>query len=572
MDINIEIFYPTPMKKIIPFLILFFAFLTFPLTNAITYDETITSVVLVDVQSSDGQYSYGSGFFMSVDGLVLTNAHVVIDPYTNQPAEYINICTIEDEYSSPDCTMSARVLDYDTTVDLAILYPAYMLDADGNETGEFLEQDVVMDMNLPYIDFADSVPSLGADITIIGFPWASGLSSVTLTEGVTSGYYKFPEPLEDWIWTIATDAIINPGNSGGPVYNDDERVIGVATAYSTNTEGGSYGYITSVDAIYLWFAYLVDEGLLNEAFVDEAFSNDYVEEFQNYNFSDVQTFSDVDLDNPNADAILYLQTVGIVEGYSDGTFRPTNPLNRAELLKILVEGVGLSPDGNYYKNCFPDVKEDWYAKYVCYAKDRGWIEGYPDGTFKPASNVNKAEALKMLLEVFGVDTEKPVVKPYDDVAVYEWFAPYVGTAKDLGLLEETGNHYWPGADITRGQISENLYRLLLNDIAVVDPDLQETADDFIVLMSEDEVEAYQSTHEIFKQYTTSAEFYDFLDSYPVLVDWDSYQFDTSTIEGDEAELHGYFYSDQYGTYEVYFYLDKNNSNAWEVSGFSIIEV
>jgi len=73
----------------------------------------------------------------------------------------------------------------------------------------------------------------------------------------------------------------------------------------------------------------------------------------------------------DAEAINFLKENGIISGYSDGTFKPTNPLNRAELLKILVEGVGYSPDENVYKNCFSDVKEDWYAKYVCYAKEQG---------------------------------------------------------------------------------------------------------------------------------------------------------------------------------------------------------
>ncbi len=171
-------------------------------------------------------------------------------------------------------------------------------------------------------------------------------------------------------------------------------------------------------------------------------------------------FSDVDSDNKNVTAIEYLKNNGVISGYSDGTFKPENALNRAELLKILVEGLGVTPDATQYANCFPDVTTEWYAKYVCYAKEQGWVEGYPDQSFKPANEVNKVEALKMLLEVFDVDLEEPSSSPYSDVSMGEWYAKYVVNAYALDLLEESGN-YEPGESITRGGVSENIYRLLI---------------------------------------------------------------------------------------------------------------
>jgi len=67
----------------------------------------------------------------------------------------------------------------------------------------------------------------------------------------------------------------------------------------------------------------------------------------------------------------------------------------------------------------------------------------------------------MLLEIFLEPTETPQIGPYSDVPKNEWFAKYVSKAKELGILEETGNTYNPSANITRGQISENIYRMLL---------------------------------------------------------------------------------------------------------------
>lgn len=173
-------------------------------------------------------------------------------------------------------------------------------------------------------------------------------------------------------------------------------------------------------------------------------------------------FSDLGETHDNYDAIIYLYGEGMINGYGDGTFKPNNTLNRAELLKILVEGSGETPSVDQYHDCFSDVTTDWYAPYVCYAKEQGWVSGYPDGSFKPGDAVNKVEALKMLLNSQGVTINTPSDAPFSDVPATEWFAPYVAEAKSLDILEEDSENFQPDADRTRGGICENLYRLLLS--------------------------------------------------------------------------------------------------------------
>lgn len=171
-------------------------------------------------------------------------------------------------------------------------------------------------------------------------------------------------------------------------------------------------------------------------------------------------FSDLNYTHKNFDAIMYLYQEGIISGYPDGTFQAGKTVNRAELLKILVEGNGVTPDPIQYQNCFSDVTDTWFAKYVCYAKEQGWVEGYPDGLFRPADTVNKVEALKMLLNSQSMAVADSANAPFDDVPSDQWFAKYVSEAKNLGLLEETGSLFYPDGDMARGGISENLYRLL----------------------------------------------------------------------------------------------------------------
>ncbi|EKD48065.1 MAG: hypothetical protein ACD_65C00134G0001, partial [uncultured bacterium] len=118
------------------------------------------------------------------------------------------------------------------------------------------------------------------------------------------------------------------------------------------------------------------------------------------------SFTDLPSTNEAYEAVMGLYELGIIQGYDDGTFRAGDSINRAEFLKILVEGIGITPDSGEYGDCFSDVGSDWYAPYVCYAKEQGWVSGYSDGSFKPAQEVNKVEALKMLLQVFGYDLDE----------------------------------------------------------------------------------------------------------------------------------------------------------------------
>lgn len=179
--------------------------------------------------------------------------------------------------------------------------------------------------------------------------------------------------------------------------------------------------------------------------------------------SEIDTlFSDVPQSHSNYLAITYLKENNIIQGYSDGTFGPEKTINRAELMKILVTSQGQNPDPTLYKNCFPDVKEEWFAVYVCYAKEKGWVQGYPDGNFKPAQTVNKVEALKMIMESRNLDLPQIVDSlPFSDTSTTEWYAPYLALAHNLEILEEISGKFNPGGAIDRGSVSENMYRLIL---------------------------------------------------------------------------------------------------------------
>lgn len=173
------------------------------------------------------------------------------------------------------------------------------------------------------------------------------------------------------------------------------------------------------------------------------------------------TFSDMELGDANFEAIEYLVKTETLQGYSDGTFKPDQTINRAELMKILVAGQGIEPDTTLYKDCYPDVGSEWFAPYICYATEQGWVNGYPDGTFLPGNTVNKVEAIKMLVNSQGLSESLPSSVNetlFIDTDNDAWYAPYLHVAKNANLLEENGAYYDPSGSMNRGGVAENLFR------------------------------------------------------------------------------------------------------------------
>lgn len=159
-------------------------------------------------------------------------------------------------------------------------------------------------------------------------------------------------------------------------------------------------------------------------------------------------------DSPYRGAIEYLQEHGVINGYADGTFRPESTINRAELLKILVGSLGVMPSVTEFHDCFPDVRQEWFAPYVCYAREQGWIRGYDDGTFRPELPVNTAEAIKMIVNTYGYkQMQSSSAAPFDDIDPSAWYAPFVHLARTAGILDRTSGRLEIAEHISRGRIS-----------------------------------------------------------------------------------------------------------------------
>ena len=172
-------------------------------------------------------------------------------------------------------------------------------------------------------------------------------------------------------------------------------------------------------------------------------------------WSSKNDFSDVSADKWYNNAVSTLSNMGVIGGYADGTFRPDAPISRAEFAKIAVSFT--QNNGSAVYNYFTDVKTtDWFAPYVTAAKDDGLIEGYSDGSFKPESKITRAEACAIVNRTLGRKPSKAHMKISDridwpDVQTTDWFYEAIMEATNshtyqMGKRVETWNDKLPQRD------------------------------------------------------------------------------------------------------------------------------
>lgn len=167
-------------------------------------------------------------------------------------------------------------------------------------------------------------------------------------------------------------------------------------------------------------------------------------------------FEDVHSTSQFYNAVIYVQEQEIVEGYSDGTYKPDNLINRAEFTKIII---GATFSSQAINNCidklgnrqiYTDISlNEWYSPYLCIATSNAIVKGYDDGTFHPADNINLAEASKIMFKAF--------TNNFDDTESNPWYRQYIEYLEQHAAIPTTILH--PGQLITRGEMAEMIYRI-----------------------------------------------------------------------------------------------------------------
>ena len=173
-------------------------------------------------------------------------------------------------------------------------------------------------------------------------------------------------------------------------------------------------------------------------------------------WSQTNPYPDVKADDWFNNAISTLTKMGIINGYEDGTFRPNNPITRAELTKMAVSFFS-SADKFFGKTpSFSDVPADaWYTRFIAAAEELGLINGYPDGTFRPNNYITRAETCTIVNRTLGRGPHKDHLLPeevminWPDNLPTQWYYEQIQEASNshdyewiTEIIEKTTVEQW----------------------------------------------------------------------------------------------------------------------------------
>ena len=183
-----------------------------------------------------------------------------------------------------------------------------------------------------------------------------------LTPANTDSEIAFPQPELSYR--------VGGGGGGSSVLNTDDHysyIIGYKDGYLR-----PYGTITRGEVATIFFRLLTDEA-------------------RDKYWSQTNNYSDCNADLWCNNAISTLSNMGIIDGYSDGTFRPYGKITRAQFAKIAVGFFETTTQE--YQGYYSDIPENaWFTNYVEAASRVGLIQGFADGTFRPNVNITRAQA------------------------------------------------------------------------------------------------------------------------------------------------------------------------------------
>lgn len=194
---------------------------------------------------------------------------------------------------------------------------------------------------------------------------------------------EFPKP--------SVSYTVSSGNSGS--HSGSSRP-------SLNTKD-HYGYIIGYPVDYYTGQPTTDqtkkpvrpEGKITRAEVATIYFRMLTDESRTKFWSQNSGYSDVKAGDWFNNAVSTLSNAGIIAGYEDGSFRPNGYITRAEFATIAARFFDVTYSG---KDLFPDISGHWAKDYINQAANKGFVNGYEDGTFKPDRNITRAEAVTLV--------------------------------------------------------------------------------------------------------------------------------------------------------------------------------
>ncbi len=154
------------------------------------------------------------------------------------------------------------------------------------------------------------------------------------------------------------------------------------------------------------------------------------------------------------EAVDVMEMIGVIDGFTDGSFRPEGNVTRAQMAKMVAYIVAGGEDvGDLYAgaNTFSDCTTHWAKGYIAYANKTGIVAGVGNGLFRPDGSVTGTQAAKMMLCALGYDA---AVEEYTGT---NWAVNTLADAREAGLLKGLS-----GVDMSKAMTREQAAQLMLN--------------------------------------------------------------------------------------------------------------
>jgi hypothetical protein len=147
-----------------------------------------------------------------------------------------------------------------------------------------------------------------------------------------------------------------------------------------------------------------------------------------------------------------------ITGYSDGTFRPDRIITRAEFCTILAKALNVSPETGV--SGFADITGHWAQGSITAMVKKGYINGYPDGSFEPDQPIKRSEITSIVVRVTPLPPATGQ-QTFSDVKPDFWaFAPIEAAAKAKILTGYPDHTFHPEQSATRAEASVIIDRIL----------------------------------------------------------------------------------------------------------------
>ncbi len=247
------------------------------------------------------------------------------------------------------------------------------------------------------------------------------------------------------------------GSSGGSSGGGGRSIVSSSSSNSSSSSSSSSSSTPVVSDAY-------NEQQL-ERFKDNWSQTDvlpktgFVPDWLRSNYDAFSIFPDVNANDTYYEGLVFGLRQEIFSGYPDGTMRPENTIIRAEMAKVIAVAMEHLLKRGLSAPSFSDVeKEQWYYDYVTSLADSGFINGYPDKTYRPANEVSLGEVAALIAKGFELSGNAPG----DDWKTYYW-----DVLNNANLIPKSLQNANLDKNATRGEVAEIIRRAaIMKDMSV----------------------------------------------------------------------------------------------------------